>query len=221
MNMSIELHTKRLSIRDVAVKWLRKWELGEPVVVVSGLPRSGTSMVMKMLEAGGIPILTDHERHADEDNPEGYFEHTRVKNLAADPDKSWLRDARGKALKVISHLIKELPADNYYRVILVRRDLQEVLASQNIMLTRRQQPNPIADAEAAELYRKHLHSTVLHIEGRANMDLLRINYHEVVRDPLACAQQIQRFVGRKLDTASMAAVVNERLYRNRNPRPSA
>lgn len=221
MNMGIELHTKRFSMRDAAVKLLRRWELGEPIVIVSGLPRSGTSMVMKMLEAGGLPILTDHERRADEDNPEGYFEHTRVKNLAADPDRSWLREARGKALKVISHLVKELPADNFYRVILVRRDLQEVLASQNIMLARRAQPNPIADAEAVELYRKHLHSIVLHIEGRANMELLRVNYHEVVRDPLACAQQIHRFVGHGLDTASMAAVVNERLYRNRNPQPSA
>lgn len=221
MNMSMEPRTKHFFRHDAALKWLRKWELGEPVVVVSGLPRSGTSMLMKMLAAGGMPILTDHERRADEDNPEGYFEHTRVKDLAADPDKSWLREARGKALKVISHLIKELPADNYYRVILVRRDLQEVLASQNIMLVRRQQPNPIADAEAVELYRKHLHSTVLHIEGRKNMELLRVNYHEVVHDPLACAQQIHRFVGHELDTASMAAVVNERLYRNRNQQRSA
>lgn len=214
MNMSTALHPKRFS------KWLRKWEFGEPVVVVSGLPRSGTSMVMKMLAAGGMPILTDHERGADEDNPEGYFEHTRVKNLAADPDKSWLRDARGKAIKVISHLIKDLPADNHYRVILVRRDLHEVLASQNIMLARRMQPNPIADAEALELYRKHLHGIVLYAEGRKNMELLRVNYQEVVRDPLTCAQQLHHFVDRKLDTESMAAVVNERLYRNRNPQPS-
>ena len=221
MNMSTELHPKRFFIRDAAAKWLRKWEFGEPVVVVSGLPRSGTSMVMKMLAAGGMQILTDHERRADEDNPEGYYEHTRVKNLGADPDKSWLREARGKALKVISHLIKDLPADNYYRVILVRRDLQEVLASQNIMLTRRMQPNPIADAEALELYRKHLHSTVLYAQGRTNMELLQLNYHEVVRDSQASAQQINRFVDHKLDATSMAAVVNERLYRNRNPQASA
>lgn len=221
MNMSTALHSKRFFIRDAAVKWLRKWEFGEPVVVVSGLPRSGTSMVMKMLAAGGMQILTDHERRADEDNPEGYYEHARVKNLGADPDKSWLREARGKAIKVISHLIKDLPADNYYRIILVRRDLQEVLASQNIMLTRRMQPNPIADAEALELYRKHLHSTVLYAQGRTNMELLQVNYHEVVRDSMACAQQINHFVDHKLDATSMAAVVNERLYRNRNPQASA
>src|SRR3990172_7400630 len=93
---------------------------GEPIVVVSGLPRSGTSMMMKMLEAGGMPILTDGERSADIDNPKGYFELERIKNLERETDKSYLRAARGKALKVISFLIKELPDDNDYRVIFMR-----------------------------------------------------------------------------------------------------
>ena len=164
--------------------------------------------------------MTDHARRADEDNPEGYFEYERVKQLATQIDKSWVREARGKALKVISHLVKELPADNFYSVILVRRDLTEVLKSQNIMLTRRQQPNPIEDAQAQELYRKHLLSVQLHLQNSPNTELLSMRFHEIVRDPLGSARQISRFVPGRLDPNRMAGVVNERLYRNRNPQPA-
>ena len=111
---------------------------GEPVVVVSGLPRSGTSMLMAMLEAGGLPLLTDAKRHADPDNPRGYFEMESVKSLGEQQDKAWVRNARGKGLKVISYLLKELPDDNAYRVLFARRDLAEVIRSQNVMLERQQ-----------------------------------------------------------------------------------
>jgi hypothetical protein len=199
---------------------MRRFRYGEPIVIVSGLPRSGTSMVMKMLQAGGFPILTDYARHADEDNPEGYFEYERVKQLGSEKDKSWVREARGKALKVISHLVKELPPDNFYSVILVRRDLTEVLKSQNIMLSRREQPNPIEDAQAHELYRKHLLSVQMHLQNSPNMELLSLRYDEIVRDPLGCARQISRFLPRRLDPNQMAGAVNARLYRNRNPQPA-
>ena len=207
-------------MRNPISSLIRRHRYGEPIVIVSGLPRSGTSMVMKMLDAGGFPIMTDHARRADEDNPEGYFEYERVKQLATQIDKSWVREARGKALKVISHLVKELPADNFYSVILVRRDLTEVLKSQNIMLTRRQQPNPIEDAQAQELYRKHLLSVQLHLQNSPNTELLSMRFHEIVRDPLGSARQISRFVPGRLDPNRMAGVVNERLYRNRNPQPA-
>ncbi|MDP6673752.1 MAG: hypothetical protein QGH93_02705, partial [Gammaproteobacteria bacterium] len=96
---------------------IRRVRYGEPVYVVSGLPRSGTSMLMNMLAAGGLPVLSDAQREADDDNPRGYFEHERIKNLESETDKSWLRESRGKAIKVISHLLRELPNDNYYFVI--------------------------------------------------------------------------------------------------------
>lgn len=204
-------------MRNPILQLIRKRRLGAPIVIVSGLPRSGTSMVMKMLEAGGVHPLTDHERRADEDNPEGYFEHERVKDLDKQADKSWVRQARGKALKVISHLIKELPPDNYYRIVLSRRDLKEVVASQNIMLARRGQPNPVADAEAEELYRKHLLHVMLHIDSQPNMELLTVHYREIIRDPARCAVQINRFLGGGLNTAAMAGAVDPRLYRNRAP----
>ena len=114
----------------------RHLRYGQPIVVVSGLPRSGTSMVMKMLEAGGLAVLTDGLRTADEDNPKGYYEVERVKDLAREADKGWLGEARGKAVKVISYLLKSLPPTFNYKVVFIRRDLEEVLASQRKMLAR-------------------------------------------------------------------------------------
>ncbi len=115
----------------------RRLRYGEPIVVVSGLPRSGTSMIMKMLEAGGLPVLTDGLRAADEDNPKGYYEVERVKGLAEETDKGWLAEARGKGIKVISYLLKSLPPQFNYRVVFIRREIEEVLASQRKMLARR------------------------------------------------------------------------------------
>ena len=112
-------------------------------------------MMMRMLDAAGLEILTDHERRADEDNPKGYYEHERVKDLESEADKSWVREARGKVLKVISHLLKDLPDENFYNVIFMRRDLDEVIASQNKMLERRGEDNPIEDEKAKNYYLRH------------------------------------------------------------------
>ena len=116
---------------------VRRLRYGPPIVVVSGLPRSGTSMAMKMLEAGGLAVVTDNVRAADDDNPRGYYEDERVKDLARDANRAWLRDARGKAIKIISFLLKDLPPDNNYKVLFMERDLGEVLASQQKMLDHR------------------------------------------------------------------------------------
>ncbi len=159
-------------------RWLRRLRYGPEVVIVSGLPRSGTSMMMKMLEAGGVPIMTDGVRAADEDNPRGYFEVERVKDLEMEADKRWIRDARGKALKVISFLLKELPEDCAYRVVFMRRDLSEVVASQNKMLDRRGEENAIRDEKAIELYRKHLISTRVFTGMSPRFQVLEVAYRE-------------------------------------------
>ena len=104
------------------------------VIIVSGLPRSGTSMMMKAIEAGGIEPIVDHIRKADEDNPKGYYEFEPVKKTKE--DASWLKDASGKVVKMVYRLLYDLPADYQYRVIFTQRDLKEVLASQNKMLQR-------------------------------------------------------------------------------------
>jgi hypothetical protein len=196
----------------------RRLQFGAPVIVVTGLPRSGTSMVMRMLQAGGVAVTTDGERQADEDNPLGYFEVERVKRLAQEPDKSWLSQSRGKAIKVISHLLQSLPHDNYYSVILCERDLGEVLKSQNVMLQRRDQPNPIEDAEAREHYERHLAHIRIFMKIKRNMEFLPVRYDEAISNPRAFAERLNAFLGGRLNVDRMVEVVDSKLYRNRKER---
>ncbi len=195
--------------------FLRKRKYGDEVIVVSGLPRSGTSMMMKMLDAAGLPIMTDHERTADEDNPKGYFEFERVKNLAEEQDKSWVRGARGKVVKVISHLLAELPDENFYRVILMRRDVSEILASQNKMLDRRGEENPIEDEKAKEQYIRHLVDIQYLARKRPNFEMIEVKFREALDDPLPFATAVNEFLGGRFDVEAMASVVDPKLYRNR------
>ena len=188
---------------------------GEPIVIVSGLPRSGTSMMMKMLDAAGIPIMTDAIRTADIDNPKGYFEYERVKDLEKDPDRSWVRDARGKALKVISWLLKDLPDENACRIVFMRRDIDEVLASQNKMLEHRGEDDATDDAIMAEAYRNHLASVRIMSRKKPNWSLVEIRYDEAIRDPGSVARKVNEFLGGRYDVQRMVEAVDEKLYRNR------
>jgi hypothetical protein len=191
---------------------------GEPIVVVSGLPRSGTSMMMRMLEAGGLAILADGERSADIDNPKGYFELERIKHLEHETDKSYLRAARGKAVKVISFLIKELPDENDYRVLFMRRDLDEVLTSQQKMIDRLARPDADAGAEAMkEAFRNDIARVRVLCRSRPNFELIEIRYQDAVADPAAASRAVNGFLGGRLDEAAMRAAVEESLYRNRGP----
>ncbi len=124
------------------------------ITIVTGLPRSGTSLMMKMLEVGGIPPLTDRARVADEDNPKGYYEFERVKKLPQ--DTSWLPEAEGKAVKMVSMLLYDLPKDRAYKIIFMRRQMEEILASQKKMLLRRNKDMIVNDAEMRELFTGHL-----------------------------------------------------------------
>jgi hypothetical protein len=189
---------------------------GEPIVVVSGLPRSGTSMMMKMLEAGGVSIMTDGERTADIDNPKGYFEYERIKNLEHETDKSYVREGRGKAVKVISFLIKDLPDDNDYRVIFMRRDLDEVMSSQNKMIDRLGTSDTAAADEAMkEAYRNDIVRTRLLCKKRNNFEMVEIHYREAVAEPAISARKVNAFLKGRLDEAAMKAAVDASLYRNR------
>ena len=189
---------------------------GEPIVVVSGLPRSGTSMLMKMLDAGGMAIMTDSERTADIDNPKGYFEYERVKDLEKETDKSYVREGRGKVLKVISFLIKDLPDDNDYRVIFMRRDLDEVLASQNKMIQRLGTEDSTAAQDAMkEAYRNDIVRTRLLCKNRRNFELIEVNYKSTIEDPETTVRSVNTFVGGHLDEVAMREAVDASLYRNR------
>jgi len=200
---------------SLITRFLRRRRYGEDVIVVSGLPRSGTSMMMKMLEAGGLRIVTDGVRVADEDNPKGYYELERIKDLETEQDKSYIRDARGKVIKVISFLLKELPHDCFYRVIFMRRDLGEVVASQNKMLDRRGEQNPVRDEKAVDLYGRHLISTRFFVEESPCFEMLEVDYAAALEDPEGVASQVNVFLGGKLDVEKMAEAVDPSLYRNR------
>ena len=198
------------------LNWLyRRVLYGDPVVVVSGLPRSGTSMTMKMLEAGGVTVVTDGERTADEDNPKGYYEDDRVLDLAKEVDKTWLRDARGQAVKIISYLLRHLPADNNYRVLFMRREITEVLASQTKMLARRGEEQGADDESMREFFETDVWRANYHIKRSPHIEALDVHYRAVLEDPLSHARQMAEFLDRDLDIEAMAAIVDPQLYRNR------
>jgi hypothetical protein len=190
-------------------------ELGEPIVVVSGLPRSGTSIVMKMLAAAGYNLVEDGIRKPDTDNPNGYFEDERVKDLADNVDKAWLKDARGRVIKIISFLLKELPDSHTYKIIFMQRHLDEVLASQNKMLEHRGVPCTTSDEEMRHLYQNHLAEVYKLIEKRPTMSMIKIDHRAMIELPAVEAKKINAYLGGHLDAAKMALVVDRDLYRNR------
>jgi hypothetical protein len=172
-------------------------------------------MMMKMLEAGGIPPVTDELRAADEDNPKGYYEFERVK-LMDQGDTAWVAGARGKVLKVISALLKHLPPGEQYRVVFVRRNMPEILASQRKMLIRRgEDPDKMDDAQMAALFEKHLKQIESWLEAQPNMRTLYVHYSDALTDPLPQIERINAFLGGRLDARRMAEVVDPQLYRNR------
>ena len=195
---------------------LLRIKYGQPVILVSGLPRSGTSMAMKMLEAGGMDVVQDGLRTADIDNPKGYYEDERIKNLAEMKDKSWLKNIRGRVIKVVSSLLQYLPPENRYKVIFMRRNLEEVLASQAKMLERRGESHDAPDDEMRKMYEQHLEKVGFQLRFRKNFDVLYLEYREALENPQEAAGKIANFLGRKLDLDAMAAVVDPSLYRNRS-----
>ena len=185
------------------------------IIVVSGLPRSGTSLMMKMLTAGGLPLLTDGLREPDDDNPEGYFELEQVKALAIG-DQAWLSEAQGRAVKIISSLLRFLPATYSYSVILMQRRINEVLASQRRMLVRRGEPvDTLSDAKLAAISAKHLQQVQAWLAAQPNIAVLTVDYNALVADPPQHAAWVNSFLGEHLNVAAMCAAVNPQLYRNR------
>jgi hypothetical protein len=193
----------------------RQIRYGKPIVVVSGLPRSGTSMAMKMLEVGGLAVVTDGLRTADEDNPKGYYEDERVKDLYQPGDKTWLRASRGKVIKIISFLLKRLPDDNNYKVLFMHRSLREIVASQNTMLARRGEKNDTPDDRAVALLEEQVRDARFFLR-RPQFEVLELNYRETLDGPRPLALRMAGFVGEALDVEKMTQVVDVQLYRNRS-----
>ena len=188
----------------------------QSVVVVSGLPRSGTSMLMGMIAAGGLEPLADGVRAADEDNPRGYYELERVKALETGADLAWLDDARGKCVKVISFLLPHLPSSHHYKIVFVRRDLREVLASQRQMLERRgESGGEASDAEMARMFTAHLARTERQLAARSNCEALYVDHRATLDTRREVAARVSRFLDNHLDVDKMTEVVDRRLYRHR------
>ena len=185
------------------------------ITIVSGLPRSGTSMMMQAIEAGGLPALADHVRTKDEDNPKGYYEFEPVKKTKEDP--SWVPGARGKVVKMVYSLLYDLPETYEYRVIFMRRNMDEVLASQKKMLERSGKKGAsVSDEKLAELFTAQLAKFDRWVEARSNIALLSINYKDMIASPKAECEKIGEFLGGVLDTDAAAAAVDPSLYRNRS-----
>lgn len=184
------------------------------ITIVSGLPRSGTSLMMQMLEAGGLPLLTDGIRAADTDNPRGYYEVERAKQLKE--DSSWLADARGKAVKVISMLLYDLPPGHDYQVLFMTRDMNEILASQRAMLERRGAVDDLADDEMRRHFETHLGKLDSWLEETDYMRVLRCSYNELLSDPAGVLAEVVEFLGLPLDVEAMRVLIDDSLYRHRS-----
>jgi RNase adaptor protein for sRNA GlmZ degradation len=185
------------------------------IVIVSGLPRSGTSLMMKMLEAGGLPLLVDNLREADEDNPKGYYEFEQVKQLK-DGDVAWVSEGRGKAIKVVAPLLRYLPDSFDYKILFMRRSMSEILASQKQMLIRRgKDPDAVPDEMIAKVFDKQLTEVLEWVEKSDNIDSLELSYSDMVNDPSELIKDIQTFLDIELEVAEMGKVVDPALYRQR------
>lgn len=190
---------------------LKKPPMAEYITVVSGLPRSGTSMMMQMLSAGGMPILTDHIRQQDDHNPRGYYEYEPVKRLHKGENR-WLAEAGGKAVKIISPLLVYLPPDYRYKVIFMQRDLHEVIESQRVM---RGDHDSFSAETLAQEYTQHLAFITRWLSEQAHSETLYVAYREALQHPAVCARQINRFIGGSLDVSRMQCAIDPTLYRQR------
>ena len=187
----------------------------QSIVVVSGLPRSGTSMMMRMLEAGGIPPLTDNLRTADDDNPRGYYELEAVKKMR-EGNTSWVSQAPGKSVKVITGLLTYLPKGPNYQVVFMQRAMEEILASQRKMLIRRgEDPDKVNDADMAEYFTRHLAQVETWLAAHPEIAVLKVDYNHLLAEPEPGIHQVNAFLGSRLDEKAMLACIEPGLYRQR------
>jgi len=185
------------------------------ITIVSGLPRSGTSLMMQMLVAGGMPVLSHGDRQADADNPRGYLEWERIKQLPNDP--GCIADAEGKVVKVISRLLLSLPAGHEYRVVFMQRPLPEVIASQDQMLRRRGTYREGTDPAAiSAAFEKHLREVYAWLDGKTYVKTVRIQYQDVLNQPKEIGKRVAEFLQIDLNLDAMSGCVDASLYRNRS-----
>jgi thioredoxin len=193
---------------DEQCKGIASW-----ITVVSGLPRSGTSLMMRMLEAGGMPVLTDDQRTPDDDNPNGYYEFEDVK--AIEDDDTWLDRAPGNAVKMVYRLLKHLPANQEYRVIFMRRNPDEILQSQKKMLERNGVATDIPDDQMKAMFERELRHFYSWLPTQPHLDVVNVSYNELLKNPVTVLSQINRHLDFTLNVDAMANMIDPSLYRHR------
>lgn len=184
------------------------------LTIVSGLPRSGTSMMMRMIEHGGIPVIVDNVRQADEDNPRGYYEFEPVKKTKQ--DASWVADSPGKCVKMVYRLLYDMPADHHYRVLFMRRNIDEVLKSQEIMLERQGKGGGgLSDDQFKKMFIAEIDKCLNWMTDQPNFEHIEVNYNDMLKDALPLIARIDQFLEGGLNQEKMADVVDPSLWRNR------
>lgn len=186
--------------------------LDSEIVVVSGLPRSGTSLMMQMLQCGRLTVLADAVRTADVDNPHGYFEYEPVKKTRENP--AWLAGARGKVVKIVSSLLYDLPPTESYRIIFMCRDLDEILESQEKMLARLGHPAAPRDKMKAS-YVIHLDRVLPWAHRQPHIRLLEVSYNELLKAPEREARRLVAFLDGFAAPEQLVKAIDSALYRNR------
>lgn len=171
--------------------------------------------MMQMLAAGGLPLLTDHERQPDIDNPRGYCEWEPIKLLPKEPQR--IDEAEGRAVKIITQLLLSVPVGRDYKLIFMERPLSEVLASQDEMLKRRGSDQPVDHALLTSAFRDHMKGVIEWLEHREDIPICRMGYRKLLSDPVGSAQTIRDFLDLDLNVEAMALQVDPSLYRNRRP----
>ena len=203
-------------IGEVMFSIIKKWfkpKDDDCITIVSGLPRSGTSMMMQILERGGLEAMTDNIRKADKDNPKGYYEFEKVKEI--DKDTSWLFDCKNKVVKMVSMLLFDLPDTQKYRIVFMERNMDEILASQKKMLERLNKEDEATDEEIRTGYIKHLTKVRNWLENKKNFQVLYVSYNNIIKEPDVHIKQLNKFFDKQLDEGEMLKVIDKSLYRQR------
>jgi hypothetical protein len=172
--------------------------------------------MMKLLEKAGLPILTDNVRAADTDNEGGYYEYEPVKWMK-EGDNSWMKNAVGKGVKIISHLLPNLPPDYNYKVVFMTRDLREVIASQDAMLKNRDEneEKPIDEGNLVQIFAEHVEKVRDWMASQANIEAVYVNYNELVKEPVEQLKKLESLLNLKLNAADIIAEINPAYYRQR------
>ncbi len=189
---------------------------GKTFVLVSGLPRSGTSLMMQMLEAGGLAAMTDKLRTPDVDNPRGYYEWEAIKQIAKKPELLDDPAVEGRAIKCISMLLPALPAKHQYKVIFMLRPIAEVVASQRAMTARLGTKGAALDpAQLERGLRAHREEMRKWAATMPHIEWLEIQYPELVHAPARAIAQLVGFLGpeRLPNEKAMAAAIDPALHR--------